>query len=230
MLQLTRDARSAPLLAHVVIDLPDGWQILNSSPAISPDSRHIVFSAWQSRAGRRAIWLRPLDTDGARMLTGSEDGGGPFWSPDGTSIGFFAENKLKVLRLAGNSVRVVCDAPPEASGTWMGTDAILFAPGPTGAVSMVSIEHGAVRHVSEVDRSIGEARHVRPTALPDGRHFVYLSEGKDRLDAMLASLDGPPAVSLGRYGLRSCPHRRVTRCSCAMERFWRNGLMLPRDA
>jgi Tol biopolymer transport system component/DNA-binding winged helix-turn-helix (wHTH) protein len=197
VLQLRRDGRPAPLLARVVIDLPDGWQLLNSSPAISPDSRQIVFAAWHSRAGRRAIWLRPLDTSGARMLAGSEDGGGPFWSPDGKSIGFFAENKLKVLQLARNSVRTVCDAPPEASGTWIGTDAILFAPGPTGAVSEVSVEHGAVRHVSELDRSTDETRHVRPTALPDGRHFVYLSEGKDRLVAMLASVDGPPAVPLG---------------------------------
>ncbi len=196
VLQLRGDGPPT-LLAHVVIDLPDGWQILNSSPAISPDSRRIVFSAWHSRAGRRAIWLRPLDSSGARMLTGTEDGGGPFWSPDGTSIGFFAEQKLKVLELAGNAVRTVCDAPAEASGTWIGTDAILFAPGPTGAVSEVRMEHGSVRHVSELDPATGETRHVRPTALSDGRHFVYLSEGKDRLVAMLASLDGPPAVPLG---------------------------------
>ena len=137
--------RPVPLLASVVIDLPDEWQILNESPAISPDSRHIVFSAWHSRAGRRAIWERPLDTSAARMLTGSENGSAPFWSPDGKSIGFFAEGKLKVLQLAGNKMRVVCDAPPDASGAWVREDAILFAPGPTGAVSEVSVERGAVR-------------------------------------------------------------------------------------
>ena len=40
-----------PLLASFVIDLPEEWQILNESPAISPDSRDIVFSAWQAAPG-----------------------------------------------------------------------------------------------------------------------------------------------------------------------------------
>jgi Tol biopolymer transport system component/DNA-binding winged helix-turn-helix (wHTH) protein len=194
---LRRGASPVPLPASVVIELPDEWQILNEPPAISPDSRHIVFAAWQSRAGRRAIWDRPLDSSAARILTGSEGGSAPFWSPDGTSIGFFAAGKLKVLQLAGNAVRVVCDAPPDASGAWVRADVILFAPGPTGAVSEVSVEHGAVRHVTALDRSTGELRHIRPTSLPDGRHFIYLSNHKDRLVATLASLDGARAMALG---------------------------------
>jgi len=197
VVQSRRAAGPPPLLASVVIDLPDEWQILNESPAISPDSRHIVFAAWQSRAGRRAIWDRPLDTGAARILTGSENGSAPFWSPDGKSIGFFAEGKLKVLQLAGNKVRVVCDAPPDASGAWVREDAILFAPGPTRAVSEVSVEHGAVRNVTELDRSTGELRHIRPTSLPDGRHFVFLSNHKEQLVATLASVDGTRAVALG---------------------------------
>jgi eukaryotic-like serine/threonine-protein kinase len=192
-----RGASPAPLLASVVIDLPDEWQILNESPAISPDSRQIVFSAWHSRAGRRAIWQRPLDASAAQMLAGTQDGSGPFWSPDGKSIGFFAEGKLKVIQLGDHSARVVCDAPPDASGTWLNADAILFAPGPTGAVSEVSLERGAVRHVTELDRSTGELRHLRPTSLPDGRHFIYLSNHKNQLVATLASVQGTSAIPLG---------------------------------
>jgi Tol biopolymer transport system component/DNA-binding winged helix-turn-helix (wHTH) protein len=197
VLQFRRAAGPAPLLTSVVIDLPDQWQILNEEPAISPDSRHIVFAAWQSHAGRRAIWLRPLDTGAARMLTGSENGSAPFWSPDGKSIGFFAGGKLKVLQLAGNSTRVLCDALPDASGTWISADVILFAPGSTGAVSEVRVENGAVRQVTELDRARGELRHVRPTSLPDGRHFVYLSNHKEQLVATLASIEGTRAIALG---------------------------------
>ena len=199
-----RRGSPAPLLASVVIDLPDQWQILNDSPAISPDSRHIVFAAWHSRAGRRAIWHRPLDTSAAQMLTDTDGGSAPFWSPDGKSIGFFAAGKLKVLPLAGKSARVVCDAPPDAGGTWISADAILFAPGPTGAVSEVSVERGTVRDVTKLDPSTGELRHLRPTSLPDGRHFVYLSNHKDQL---VATLDHHVGYTNTR---RSARRRRVT--------------------
>jgi Tol biopolymer transport system component/DNA-binding winged helix-turn-helix (wHTH) protein len=191
-----RRASSDPLLASFVIDLPEEWIILNESPAISPDSRHIVFSAWEPREGRRAIWHRPLDTGAARMLPATKDGSGPFWSPDGKSIGFFAEGKLKTIQLAGGSARVVCDAVQDATGTWIRADVILFAPGPTGAVSEVNVKDGAVRPITKVDGSRGELRHVQPTSLPDGRHFVYLASRKDRLVAMLASVDGTDAVPL----------------------------------
>ncbi len=197
VVQSRRDTGPIPLLASFVIDLPDDWIILNESPAISPDSRHIVFSAWNPRAGRRAIWHRPLDTGAARMLAGTEDGSAPFWSPDGKSIGFFAEGKLKTIQLAGSDARVVCDAVQDATGTWIRTDVILFAPGLTGAISEVSVEHGTVRQITKVDRSRSEFEHIRPTSLPDGRHFVYLANRKDQLVATLASVDGTDAIPLG---------------------------------
>ena len=112
-----RGAQPAPLLANVALDVPADWRnFKNHSPAISPDSQYLAISAFH-RSGRSAIWLRPLGGTTWHMLSHTENGTGPFWSPDGRSIGFFAEDKLKVLRLAEGSVRVVCDAPP-GSGTF----------------------------------------------------------------------------------------------------------------
>ena len=54
-----------------------------------------------------------------------------------------------------------------------------------------------MRQITKVDRSRGELQHVRPTSLPDGRHFVYLVNRKDQLVATLASVDGTDAVPLG---------------------------------
>ena len=54
---------------------------------------------------------------------------------------------------------------------------------------------GATDH--QRHRSRGEIGHVRPTSLPDGRHFVYLASRRDELVAKLASVDGSTNASLG---------------------------------
>lgn len=185
-----------PLVANVAIDLPEGWLLLkNLAPAISPNSEHIAISALQ-RSGRSAIWLRPLGGRGWRMLRHTDNGSGPFWSPDGRAIGFFAEGKLKIVTWPEESVQSVCDAPP-GSGTWITSSLILFAPGRNGGVDAVDLVSGQSRSVTSPDLEAGEVRHGVPRALPDGRHFTYVAQGRDSAMAMLGSLDGAGPAPLG---------------------------------
>ena len=56
------------------------------------------------------LWLRAInDTGDGNALPGTENGGLPFWSPDGRSIGFFADGKLKRIDIEGNLVWVLCE-------------------------------------------------------------------------------------------------------------------------
>jgi hypothetical protein len=52
-----------------------------------------VFAANQS--GTNQLWLRSFDSADARLLAGTDDATYPFWSPDSSQIGFFAQGKLK---------------------------------------------------------------------------------------------------------------------------------------
>src|SRR5262245_60369123 len=77
--------------------------------AISPDGSHVAFAA--RSGGRRALWVRALDSLEATALSGTEDAALPFWSPDSKSIGFFAQNKLKRVAGSGGPVQTLADAP-----------------------------------------------------------------------------------------------------------------------
>ena len=63
------------------------------------------------------IWVRSLDADVSHALPGTETGDGPFWSPDGKSIGFFTNDKLKRIDLATGSVSTLADAPAARGGS-----------------------------------------------------------------------------------------------------------------
>jgi serine/threonine-protein kinase len=97
---------------HFRVDLPKGVQFVlgrGGGSAISPDGRTIAFVAVSG--GAPLIWVRPLDSVGARELPGTEGAQYPFWSPDSRSLGFFADGKLRRIDLPGGAPAIVADAP-----------------------------------------------------------------------------------------------------------------------
>ena len=142
-----------------------------ASFAISPDGRSLVFAAVDS-VGTSRLWLRPLDAVDARPLLGTEHGDGPFWAPDSRSLGFFADGKLKTLRLDNGAVQSLCDAPDPRGASWGRQGLILFAPISTGALFTVPQEGGAVMEVARPDSARGERALRYPEFLPDGQHFL----------------------------------------------------------
>ena len=76
--------------------------------AVSPAGDRIVFAA--RRDGVERLYSRRLDELDARPIPGTEGGIGPFFSPDGLWLGFYAEGALKKLALAGGTPITICPA------------------------------------------------------------------------------------------------------------------------
>lgn len=141
--------------------------------ALSPDGRFLVFSTGpESSAG--SLWLRPLDSLEARPLPGTEGGNGPFWSPDGKSIGFVTDKKLKRIEIQGGVPQNLCDVSVvEFQGaSWGGHGVILFSDG--GVIRSVPASGGAATAVTAPDAARIESGHFLPQFLPDGKTFLYL--------------------------------------------------------
>ncbi len=142
----------APLVTFA-IDAPPGTTIADVPAkmlALSPDGARLVFVV--ERNGHRELWIRSFDSAAAAPLPGTRDASEPFWSPDGQSIGFFADTRLKRINADGSLLMELCDAPLEArGGSWNGAGVILFA-GAHGGLSRVNAAGGTPERVTMRER------------------------------------------------------------------------------
>jgi Tol biopolymer transport system component len=165
-------------------------QTLVGGFAVSPDGRSLAFVATQE--ARTMLWVRPLDSLAARPLPGTENSSYPFWSPDNRFIGFFADNKLKKIEVAGGPPQVICSANQGRGGTWNRDGVIVFT-GIDRTLWRVSAAGGEPVHIA-LDHPPEVTAHYWPSFLPDGRHFLYQARhnNRDQSAICVASADGKP--------------------------------------
>jgi eukaryotic-like serine/threonine-protein kinase len=152
----------------------------NVEMAVSPDGSTIAFIA-SDAAGLR-VWLRPLAVENATPMPGTEGAVSAFWSPDGKSLGFFADGKLKRLDLPGTTPVVICPTLDSVgySGSWGRDGRILFGSLSAGtAIMAVSSGGGTPVEERKADPSHGELKVQFPHFLPDGRQYLYLARDKN---------------------------------------------------
>jgi serine/threonine protein kinase len=145
--------------------------------AVSPNGHTIAATGYQESARKSVIWIYEVGSQDARPLADTEGASFPFWSPDGKSVGFFADGKLKKLDLDGGTAQILCDAPTGRGGTWNKEGVILFTPSGQlgGGLYRISASGGTPTLVSAPDTSRGEQGHRWPVFLPDGKHFLYMA-------------------------------------------------------
>jgi serine/threonine-protein kinase len=125
----------------------------------------------------------------ARPLRGTEEGIGPFFSPDGRYVGFGARGKLKKIDLERGTVVTLTDAPSLRGGIWAEDGTILFAKGGRSGLSLLSAEGGEVRKITKLDP--GEYDHRWPQLLPGGRTALFdvVTDGGFKHDVAVADLE-----------------------------------------
>ncbi len=169
------EAQSDRSIVRATLALPKGMTLLESlrAVAVSPDGTRVVLSlVAKDGSTPPSLFLRDLSRLEFRPLAGTEGASLPFWSPDGTSIAFFAGTKLKRLDLADGIVRVLCDAPTGRGGSWGTAGTIVFAPSAGGGLSIVSDDGGTPAPITK-STTLGESHRV-PQMLPDGQRFLYV--------------------------------------------------------
>jgi serine/threonine protein kinase/Tol biopolymer transport system component len=144
--------------------------------AISPNGRTIAVVGDREPAKKSMVWLYDVGSREATRLANTEGANFPFWSPDGKSLGFFAEGKLKRLDISGGPVQTLADAPSGRGGTWNRDGVILFTPsGKLGQVlEQIPASGGTPKPIGTLDPVRGETSHRWPIFLPDRRHYLFM--------------------------------------------------------
>jgi Tol biopolymer transport system component len=180
-----RPTVSQPVVTRLELNTPP-----TSDPfsfALSPDGRQVAFVA-ASETGPR-LWVRPLDQVSARPLGGTEGATYPFWSPDGRSVGFFADAKLKRVDLTGGAPQTLADAPTARGATWNRDGVIVFAS--TAGQGLTQVPAGGGPPTTVMRPRPGETNLRWPQFLPDGRRFlVQVLESSGARGVYIGSLDG----------------------------------------
>ena len=153
-------------LGKEVVDTPWG-----SGVAISLDGSRLAYVS-RSSDGTQRLFIHSLDSSTATALPGTENGQGPFFSPDGQWVAFFADGKLKKIAAVGGAPVTLCDAPSTRGGSWGEDGHIIFAPSNRNPLFRVSSAGGNPQPVTELK---GEWTHRFPQVLPGAEAFLFTS-------------------------------------------------------
>jgi serine/threonine-protein kinase len=135
--------------------------------AIDPDGMRVAYVL--EREGVTHLYVHALDQQTPVLLAGTEGAFGPFFSPDGRWIGFFAENRLKKVAVSGGEPIDLCAAPNPYGGSWGDDRTILFSTDEGRRPSRVS-ENGGNPEKILVKNNQGSWRY--PQLLPGGKAAI----------------------------------------------------------
>ena len=142
--------------------------------AWSPDGRNLVFGG--GHGGVSQLYLRRMDQLQATPLAGTEGAVGPFFSPDGGWVGFWATGELRKVSIGGGPTVTICKSPMFGGATWADGDVIYFDVLATfwgGGISRVAAAGGLPEPVAKPDRLKGEYSYRLPHALPGGKALLF---------------------------------------------------------
>jgi Tol biopolymer transport system component len=145
-----------------------------ASFAVAPDGKSVVFVGGSD--GESSLWMRRLDETAPSRLSGTAFASLPFWSPDGSAIGFFAEGRIRSVHLQTGVVRTIATALVPAGAAWSPRGVVLHPIVPDSPLIRTSVEDGGSEPATTV--APGQTGHRGPVFLPDGRRFLFYATGR----------------------------------------------------
>jgi eukaryotic-like serine/threonine-protein kinase len=164
--------------------------------ALSPDGTSLAFVSPEEETGIPMVSVQRIGTAVANVLAGTQGASYPFWSPNSSYLGFFANGKLMKIAVTGGTPQALATVESARGGSWGSRDVIVFAPDSGSPLWRVNADGtGAAPLTDHIFNGL-EQSHRWPMFLPDGHHFLFWAGNfgnvsDDRQSGIfLSSLDG----------------------------------------
>lgn len=159
---------------------------------LSRDGEHLVYMGLSPDSGYQ-LWLRRRDQLHATPLAGTVGAANPFFSPDGSRVGFVTTTggprALKVISLGGGPPTTVTDSLVDVGGAAWGDDGYIYFDSQGPGIARVRETGGAPELVTMEDPASGEAWHYQPEPLPGGRGVLFVIRRNDMRESDIAVVD-----------------------------------------
>lgn len=133
--------------------------------ALSPDGSRLAYIGGPGAQ----LLIRPRNQLHAAAVPGTEGANTPFFSPDGTHVGFLREQNVQITSIYGGQPITVSDTLTGVAGASWGPDGFIYADGEMQtSLLRVEAKPGAVpKWFTVLDTARGEIDHTWPDVLPN---------------------------------------------------------------
>jgi len=156
--------------------------------AITPDGTRIIYRTMTP--GRDQLVVRALDELESTSLIVEESRflSGPFLSPDGIWVGYFAGEVLRKVSILGGPPVTICELPVsgQRGASWGDDNTIIFASTGTGGLWRVPAGGGEPQELTTLGAE--QIVHQWPEILPGGEAVLFTTVGTDLRSTQIAVL------------------------------------------
>lgn len=141
--------------------------------ALSADGSMLAFVSPNENSGIPMIFVQRVGSPDSRVLQGTDGASYPFWSPDASYVGFFANGNLEKIAIAGGPPQVLTKVWAARGGSWGRKNVILYSPDSGSFIWRINADGSGAAPVTDHIFVSTDQSHRWPMFMPDGNRFLF---------------------------------------------------------